>query len=323
MSSENNNQPSRLKLSIAFVICSLFIAGVVGYKDYISYKSQLNFVVDIQASQPGVSQVFFDVGHGDNEQDSYSIRIQGANPQLCIFPLPIQTIKSFRFDPINVAAVVKIKEARIENNQGNIIKKFPVQSFRPVQQISKMDIADGTLIIHTVENANDPIIGIENSSLEISLIKNQVSWGGYLIKQGWKYFGYCLLSLLFFSGLFYFVIDASPYFAGDDRFVNHFRRYELGDMEDLLGNAGLNPVAVQKVLGPMEKITMILVISSITMMQRLRHVTNDAATPPWIWKIIIPLFKWINYLFCLPVWLDALIVPRFLSSVLLIRAVKM
>jgi SAM-dependent methyltransferase len=113
------------------------------------------------------------------------------------------------------------------------------------------------------------------------------------------------------------------YFAHDDRFVNHLRRYELGEMEDLLREAGLNPVAVQKVLGPLEKITMFLVISAITIIRRLRHVKNDAANPPWMWKIIRPLFKWINFLFSLPIWLDARIAPRFLSSVLLIRSVKL
>ncbi len=113
------------------------------------------------------------------------------------------------------------------------------------------------------------------------------------------------------------------YFACDDRYVNHLRRFELSEMEDRLREAGLNPVAVQKVLGPLEKITMFLVISAITLMQRFRHVQSDAAIPPWMWKIIIPLFKWTNYLFSLPIWLDAQIAPRFLSSVLLIRSVKL
>jgi SAM-dependent methyltransferase len=47
------------------------------------------------------------------------------------------------------------------------------------------------------------------------------------------------------------------YFAGDDRFVNHFRRYELGEMKTNLDEAGLKAVEIQKVLGPLEKITML------------------------------------------------------------------
>jgi SAM-dependent methyltransferase len=113
------------------------------------------------------------------------------------------------------------------------------------------------------------------------------------------------------------------FFACDDRFVNHLRRYELGEMEDRLREAGLNPVEVQKVLGPLEKITMFLVISAISIMQRLRFVKNDAANPPRMWEIFIPLFRWINYFFCLPIWLDARITPRSVSSVLLIKSIKL
>jgi len=40
-----------------------------------------------------------------------------------------------------------------------------------------------------------------------------------------------------------------------DRFVNHFRRYELGEMKANLKNAGLETLEVQKLLGPLEKIT--------------------------------------------------------------------
>lgn len=113
------------------------------------------------------------------------------------------------------------------------------------------------------------------------------------------------------------------YFARDDRFVSHLRRYELAEMKERLREAGLNPVTVQKVLGPLEKITMVLVISCITLLQRFRQGRNGAAYPAWLWKIVVPPFRWINYLFCLPIWLDARIAPRFLSSVLLIRSVKL
>lgn len=185
----------------ALVICLLYIAGVVGYNDYCGY-SQLNFVLDMESSQPGVVQVFFDVGRGYNEQDSYSIRIQGRNQQKCVFPLSSKVIKSIRFDPIDVSAVVRIKDARIEDKQGNVIKKIPLRDFRPIQQINKMDTRDGTLVIHTIENANDPIMLIENS-----FIGNQVIWHDYIVKRGWIIIGYGLLILLFFTGLFYFVMN--------------------------------------------------------------------------------------------------------------------
>jgi SAM-dependent methyltransferase len=39
------------------------------------------------------------------------------------------------------------------------------------------------------------------------------------------------------------------YFAGDDRFVSHYRRYELVEMKTNLDEAGLKTVEIQKVLG--------------------------------------------------------------------------
>jgi SAM-dependent methyltransferase len=112
------------------------------------------------------------------------------------------------------------------------------------------------------------------------------------------------------------------YFAGDDRFVNHFRRYELAEMKTNLDKAGLKVAEIQKVLGPLEKITMLAVITLISSFggfwKGKRVPGKGVATS----KFIITAFQWLNRLYCLPVWLDARLAPRCLSSVLLFRAVK-
>ena len=187
---------------IAFIILSLVIAGGIGYKDYRELR-QLYFVVDMETSTPGISQVFFDVGHGYNEHDSHAIQIQRGNLRKYSFPLPEKAINAIRFDPINVSAVIRIKDAKVENKQGDIIKQFPFQDFRPIQQINKMDTSGSTLIIHTIENANDPTVHIEKSSIEV-----QVGWRDYITTRGWMIIGYGLLVFLFFVGLDHFVIFA-------------------------------------------------------------------------------------------------------------------
>lgn len=193
---------TRQRVMVVSFICALFFIGLVAYNNFRA-TSRLRFVVDLETSVAGVSQVFYDVGSGYNENDSCASTVQGGNSQNRTFsPLPKKkAIRSIRFDPINVSAVVRIKDARIENKQGDIIKKFPLRDFRPIQQIDKMDIRDGVLIIRTVENANDPIILIENS-----LIENKFSWNDFIIKRGWIIIGYGLLSLLFLIGVNYFVI---------------------------------------------------------------------------------------------------------------------
>jgi SAM-dependent methyltransferase len=112
------------------------------------------------------------------------------------------------------------------------------------------------------------------------------------------------------------------YFACDDRFVNHYRRYELGEMEERLREAGLSPVEIRKVLGPLEKITMMLATSAISYLHGTRGNKKGTTGQPGMVPMILPVFKWLNRLYCLPVRLDNWAMPRFLSAVLLIRSVK-
>ncbi len=112
------------------------------------------------------------------------------------------------------------------------------------------------------------------------------------------------------------------YFACDDRFVRHFRRYELAEMESHLKEAGLYAVLVRKVLGPLEKITMCMAIFIFSMIHRFHR--SGGENSQWSRKSVIFsfLFKWLNRLFAAFAWLDAIIMPRILSTVLLIKAVK-
>ena len=118
------------------------------------------------------------------------------------------------------------------------------------------------------------------------------------------------------------------YFGVDDRFVGHLRRYELEEMRERIREAGLTPVEVQKVLGPVEKVVMASVVSAVLLYQRFRasrRIPNAERAPAKLmdrWRIVGPIFGFLNLLFCLPIWLDARLAPRFLSAVLLCRAVK-
>jgi SAM-dependent methyltransferase len=114
------------------------------------------------------------------------------------------------------------------------------------------------------------------------------------------------------------------YFAGDDRFVNHFRRYELGEMKSNLDEAGLKTVEIIKVLGPLEKITMMAFIGLIPLFERFRKEKRDREKQEEAIssRYFVSLFRWLNRLYSAPVWLDARLAPRCLSSVLLIHAVR-
>jgi SAM-dependent methyltransferase len=112
------------------------------------------------------------------------------------------------------------------------------------------------------------------------------------------------------------------YFTYDDRFVGHLRRYELSEMKNRLRDAGLQTIFVRKVLGPLEKITMCVAIFCFSVAQRLRMKEKENVLSPGPRAIFSSLFKWINRLYAGIAWFDANIMPRALSSVLLIKAIK-
>lgn len=111
------------------------------------------------------------------------------------------------------------------------------------------------------------------------------------------------------------------YFAHDDRYVHHYRRYELSEMISRLEEVGFHPVDVRKVLGPLEKLTMLFVTVCASVLQNLnsKQYTGKQAQPP---EILISLFKWLNLFYAGLAWIDARIMPRALSTVLLIKAKK-
>jgi SAM-dependent methyltransferase len=115
------------------------------------------------------------------------------------------------------------------------------------------------------------------------------------------------------------------YFGNDDRFVEHYRRYELQDMLERLHHAGLHPIKIQKVLGPLEKATM----STLVFWYKIIQKCNPDKGQDLIWKKTYPtlkgitfLFKWTNRIYMLLAWLDARISPRSLATVLLINSIK-
>jgi ubiquinone/menaquinone biosynthesis C-methylase UbiE len=112
------------------------------------------------------------------------------------------------------------------------------------------------------------------------------------------------------------------YFGFDDRYVHHYRRYELSEIKAQLQAAGFNPFVIQKVLGPLEKLTMTPVVLLFLLFNKRRPTKMTAEKGPkskWIDSLII-LFKWVNIFYKGYVWLDAKIMPISLATVILIKS---
>jgi len=105
------------------------------------------------------------------------------------------------------------------------------------------------------------------------------------------------------------------YFSIDDRLVGHWRRYELSEMKNRLAAAGFRPVRIEKILGPLEKITMILMTSGFILYGKTRKGRQPSSSRPG--PVFVLTFKWINNILMPLFRLEALVTPRRSATVLL------
>jgi len=112
------------------------------------------------------------------------------------------------------------------------------------------------------------------------------------------------------------------FFAVDDRFVGHHRRYELPEMIGLLEKSGLRSLSVCNVLGPLEKLTMWATAAFLTTCSFTGSSSPAAGRgfhPP---AGLVKAFELINRLYAGLARIDARVVPTRLATVLLVVAEK-
>lgn len=115
------------------------------------------------------------------------------------------------------------------------------------------------------------------------------------------------------------------YFAFDDRYVAHFRRYEIDELKAKLRKHGLKTVETRKVLGPLEKITMWTVTGMISLFQKFLikgrlNPYHKKVPNPALLELMVPIFKWVNKYYAELARLDAKIMPMILATVLVVKA---
>jgi len=112
------------------------------------------------------------------------------------------------------------------------------------------------------------------------------------------------------------------FFAVDDRFVGHHRRYDLIEMLDMLQTSGFRALAVTKVLGPLEKLTMGAAAAFLTQLFPSGGIGKNLVSRPLPPAALVKVFDLFNRLYAAIARLDARIWPTRLASVLLIKAEK-
>ena len=116
------------------------------------------------------------------------------------------------------------------------------------------------------------------------------------------------------------------YFAADDRFVGHFRRYEIEEMRGKLERAGLHLRRIEKVLGPLEKVTMWTLVVTLSAFERATHresqprESSGSIIGRALRGVLRPLFIAAHRVYALLARVDAALMPRAWAAVILFEA---
>jgi SAM-dependent methyltransferase len=111
------------------------------------------------------------------------------------------------------------------------------------------------------------------------------------------------------------------YYSFDDSFVGHKRRYELEDMRNLLSETGFFIEYSEKLLGPFDKITM-LIATWLFSKRGSTEIEDPNIHSGQISKGLTYLFISLNTIAKMIAKIDCWLTPQRLSAVLLIKAVK-
>jgi hypothetical protein len=156
----------------------LFLAGIallfsaVGnrrlIKDAVSYANfqlvprvpVLRLEIDLAVSRPIGAQLFWDTGHGFNEDESLRRKYEpNPNAQTLSFDLPLgRPIRALRFDPFDAAGEIRLGGIRVMDSPWHTRLRLPVSALHASQQIATIEVRDDQAVIRTTPDATDPIL---------------------------------------------------------------------------------------------------------------------------------------------------------------------
>ena len=110
------------------------------------------------------------------------------------------------------------------------------------------------------------------------------------------------------------------YFAMDDRYVSHMRRYEISGLTRLLKRTGFQVTHVGKILGPLEKIAMLIAVNLFQQSRKKADRKTAIGKPNPPIPFTEPAFNLVNHLYMALVWLEARCIPLSMATVILVDA---
>jgi hypothetical protein len=144
------------------VVFALVLAIVASLPFFTSTPSKLGyyfFEVTLSSNANEAAKVYYDTGHGYNEEDSQRQTFYvGPKSDIYRFPLPTGTYYGLRFDPLYGEGTVSFTDAKIVDREGKTIRRFMPEQFYPIHQIASAVPKNGGLEIRTTPGAIDPYL---------------------------------------------------------------------------------------------------------------------------------------------------------------------
>ena len=119
----------------------------------------LSLELDLTVDHPSPAQLFWDTGAGFNEKQSL-VRNYEPNGQLQTlrFPLPTESMRGLRFDPLTAEGQINIRRIRIVDQARRTRHIVPLAALHATRQIAAIENGEDGAVIRTVPGANDPTL---------------------------------------------------------------------------------------------------------------------------------------------------------------------
>lgn len=184
------------------LICGILLAAFGIVRQQQINKTFLEIV--FESERTGITQVFWDLGKGLNQQDSIAASIRAENSRKRVrFPLPETHIYKIRFDPNNQKGEFRLNELRIVDGAGNeLIQGRTIDCLNPISGIGPISEYEDGLSFSIINN--DPILLLNfdteslndivaysvwkrswTGSLPVVILAFAAAFAGYFLIGGW------------------------------------------------------------------------------------------------------------------------------------------
>lgn len=122
--------------------------------------AQFELRLEAKTDRPAVLQLYYDSGGGFAERDSVRLKLTDAKDfRWLTFRLTAQRLARLRLDPPSGESVLQIRAAELRTSKRRI--SIPLERFRPIANIDRIETASASVVVRTTPTAIDPQLGID------------------------------------------------------------------------------------------------------------------------------------------------------------------